>query len=226
MRHRPAGDFIPNFDVAEADIAELVQDAPASPAAPAIAPIELPAFLSKPPREPAVDTAQIFEDGRQAGLAEAQLGLDEQLAHLQAEHTAALQSARQAWADEVATLLAAQIPQALDTIGDRIADTVGRLLRPFLEVELRDAASRALIAQITPLLNGTDGAPIRISGPALLLETLRRVFASQGSVTFAENDATEVSIQLGETMIETRIAPWIARLEGHGPDRRRKSNAA
>lgn len=222
MRHRPAGDFIPNFDVAEADIAELVQDAPA----PAVAPVDIPAFLPKPAREPAVDTTQIFEDGRQAGLAEARAELEEQLARLHAEHAAALEGARQAWNDEIATRLAAQIPQALDTIGDQISDTVGRLLRPFLEAELRDAANRALIAQITPLLNGADGALVRVSGPALLLETLRRVFPSDGATIFEETEATEVTIQLGETMIETRIAPWIAKLEGHGPDRRRRPNAA
>ncbi|TCR63646.1 hypothetical protein [Bosea sp. BK604] len=219
MKHRSAAEFIPSFDISELDIVEITPDAPA----PAIAPIELPSFLTKaPPREPAPDLEQIFENGRAAGRVEAQLAAEEQLARLQSEHAAALESARQAWADEVATVLAAQVPQALDDVGERIADTVGRLLRPFLATELRAAASRALIEQITPLLSGTDGALVRVAGPQMLVETLRRVFPPERAVSFEENDAAEVTILVGETMIETRIGAWIARLEGQGPDRRRR----
>ncbi len=227
MRHRPASEFIPSFDVTETDFAELMQEASAREAPPAIAPVDLPPFLAKPAREaePAQDTAQIFEDGRQAGLAEAQAMLDERVAQLNAEHAAALEGARRLWADELAARLAEQVQQALDEIGSQVADTVGRLLRPFLEAELRDAASRALIAQITPLLNGTDGALIRVAGPALLVETLRRVFPAGSAATFEETEATEVTILVGETMVETRIGPWLAKLHGHGPDRRRRPSA-
>jgi hypothetical protein len=218
MKHRPAADFIPNFDIPDTEIAEIIEDAPAVE----VAPIEIPSFLPKAPREPAPDVELILENGRQAGLTEARTLAEEQLARLQAEHAAALESARQAWADEVATTLAAQLQPALDGIADQIADTVGRLLRPFLEVELRDAASRALIEQIRPLLAGADGPLIRVAGPAPLVETLRRVFPPERAVSFEENDATEVTILVGETMIETRIDAWIARLDGHGPDRRRR----
>lgn len=218
MRHRPAADFIPSFDASEANIAAIIEEAPL----PEIAPIEIPSFLPKLPREPAPDVEQIFEDGRQAGLAEGQAAMAEQLARLQVEHAAALECARQTWADEVAATLAAQLPPALDAIGTEVADTVGRLLRPFLAVELRDAASRALIEQITPLLAGADGPLVRVAGPRALVEALRRVFPPERAATFEENDAAEVTILAGETMIETRIDAWIARLDGHGPDRRRR----
>lgn len=223
MKHRSAAEFIPRFDISESDVAEIAKEAPA----PQIAPVEIPPFLSKAAqREPAPDVEQIFADGRQAGLAEAQEAAQDELARLRAEHAAELERARQAWADQVAATLDAQLQPALDAIGHRIADTVGRLLRPFLEDQLRDAASRALIEQVTPLLSGTDGALVRIAGPRELVETLRRVFPPERAVNFEENDATEVTILVGETMIETRIGAWIARLDGHGPDRRRLPNAA
>lgn len=219
MKHRPAAEFIPSFDIPEADVAESAREAPA----PEIAPIELPSFLQKPAqREPAPDLEQVFEDGRQAGLAEARTAAQEELARVRAEQAAALESARQAWADQVAAALAGQLQPALDAIGNQIADTVGRLLRPFLEGELRDAASRALIEQITPLLSGADGALVRIAGPRELVAALRRVFPPERAVSFEENDAADVTILVGETMIETRVSAWIARLHGHGPDRRRR----
>lgn len=219
MKHRSAAEFIPSFDIPEADIAEIVKEAPA----PQIAPIEIPPFLAKPSqREPAPDVEKIFEDGRQAGLAQAQSATQEELARLRAEHAAELERARQAWADQIAAALAAQLQPALDAIGNQIADTVGRLLRPFLEGELRDAASRALIEQIAPLLSGADGALVRIAGPRELIETLRRVFPPERAASFEESEAAEVTILVGETMIETRIGAWIARLHGLGPDRRRR----
>ncbi len=222
MKHRPAGDFIPSFDLEEvtlADIAEAVTGA-ADPDE-----IELPSFLPKTPREPPPDLDAIFERGRQAGLAESRTEVEALLARQRLEAADALEQARQAWADEVATRLSAQIPEALQALGESLSDATGRLLRPFLDGELHDAASRALIDQIRPLLAGEDGMLIRVSGPALLLETLRHVFPAGCAVEFTENDAADVTIVAGETTIETRIEAWVARLEGRGPDRRRRRAA-
>lgn len=222
MKHRPAGDFIPSFDFEEvepADIAEAVTGATDAEE------IELPSFLPKTPREPPPDIDAIFERGRQAGIAEARAETEAQLARQSQVSGEALERARQAWADEVAARLSAQIPEAFQALGESLADATGRLLRPFLDAELHDAASRALIDQIRPLLVGEDGALIRVSGPVRLLDTLRQVFPAGCAVEFTENDATDVSIVAGETTIETRIEAWLARLEGRGPDRRRRRAA-
>ncbi|PTM40657.1 hypothetical protein [Bosea sp. 124] len=222
MKHRPAGDFIPNFDLDETDIADI---AAAVTTAAEPAEIELPSFLPRTPREPPPDLDAIFAAGRQAGLAEARADTEAQIARLQQEAAAALEQARQSWADDVAARLVTEVPTAFQALGDSLADATGRLLRPFLESEMRDAASRALIDQIRPLIAGEDGMLIRVSGPAILLETLRHVFPAGCAVEFVENDATDVSIVAGETAIETRIEAWVARLEGRGPDRRRRRPA-
>lgn len=222
MKHRPAGDFIPSFDFEEVDLADIAEVVTGATAAEEI---ELPSFLPKTPREPPPDLDAIFERGRQTGLAEARSEAEAQLARQRQEAADAFEQARQAWADDVATRLSAQIPEALQALGERLSDATGRLLRPFLDAELHDAASRALIDQIRPLLAGEDGMLIRVSGPALLLDTLRHVFPAGCAVEFTENDATDVSIVAGETTIETRIEAWVARLEGRGPDRRRRRAA-
>ncbi|MCP4559618.1 MAG: hypothetical protein GY873_26515 [Bosea sp.] len=224
MKHRSAIEFIPRFDLPLAEIPGVVNEAPA----PQTTAIELLPFLAKSaPREPAPDVERIFEDGRQAGRAEAQAAAQIEFARLRAEHAAELERARQAWADQIAGPLAAQVQSALEGIGHQIADTVGRLLRPFLEGELRDAASRALIEQLAPLLRGADNALLRIAGPRELIEALRRVFPPERAVSFEENDAAEVTVLVGETVLETRIGAWTARLRGLGPDRRRRlTNAA
>ena len=237
MKHRPASDFIPSFDSSDGfdsfDAADFEFElgaeaaAPLAPVAPEVAAptdaIELPAFLPKTPRQPkGPDLDAIFESGRQAGLTEQQTQAQQELDRQRGEAARTLDEARQRWAEEVAAPLTTQISQALEALGENLADRVGRLLQPFLGTELRDAACRSLIAQIGPLLAGSDGAAIRVSGPALLLTTLREVFPPGGAVEFAENDRTEVTVVTSETIIETRIADWVARLEGRGPDRRRR----
>jgi hypothetical protein len=179
MKHRPASEFIPSFDLrkARSKRSRRTRRLPRSGC-------RKSRFMPKTAPDPGPDLDQIFENGRQAGRAEAKAEAEDWVARLREDHATALEAARQAWADEVATVLAAQVPQALAAIEDRLSDTVGRLLRPFLETELRDAASRALIEQVTPLLNGTDGALIRVCGPHLLVETLRRVFPAQSPVSF------------------------------------------
>ncbi|AOO79302.1 hypothetical protein [Bosea vaviloviae] len=222
MKHLPASDFIPSFDIEEISPPNIAAESAANEHAA----VELPPFLLKLPREPAPDLDQIFENGRQAGLTEGRAEAERQITALRQEAAEALAGERRNWAGDVAMRLEAELPKALEALGETLSDTVGRLLRPFLEAELRDAASRALIEQIAPLLAGSDGSLIRISGPARLLATLRSVFPEGRAVEFAESDAVEVSIVTQDTIIETRIEAWVARLEGKGPDRRRRRSEA
>lgn len=221
MKHRSAADFIPSFEIGDGELALLSEAGTATPEPE----IELPAFLPRTPREPPPDLDAIYESGRQAGLAEARAEAEAAAARRAQAAEAALEQAKLAWTEVVATPLATELPRALDALAERLAETTGRLLRPFLEGELRDAASRALIDQIRPLLSGGDGSLIRVSGPAELLATLRGVFPAGSPVEFTETEAVDVSIVLGETVIETRIAAWVARLRGQGPDRRRRPAA-
>ncbi|CAN7715399.1 hypothetical protein LJR009_002216 [Bosea sp. LjRoot9] len=222
MKHRPVSDFIPSFDIEEISPPDVAAESAASDSAA----VELPPFLLKLPREPAPDLDQIFENGRQAGLTEGRAETERHMTALRREAAETLAGERRSWADDVAMRLEAELPKALEALGETLSDTVGRLLCPFLEAELRDAASRALIEQITPLLAGSDGSLIRISGPARILTTLRSVFPEGRAVEFAESDAVEVAIVAQDTVIETRIEAWVARLEGKGPDRRRRRSEA
>lgn len=221
MKHLPAAAFIPSFEEDENEIGAFLADERNE----ASITVDLPAFPLKTPREPAPDLGEIFERGREAGLAEARGEAERQIVEMRRQAEAALATERQRWADEVAVPLAAQLPEALQALAEPIAETVGRLLRPFMASEMRDAACRALIQQISPLLAGAGGALIRVSGPPVLIATLRFVFPENQAVEFVESEASEVTILTQDTVIETRIGEWVARLEGQGPDRRRRRRA-
>lgn len=221
MKLKSAGPFIPSFD--ELDFEETLS-VPAGADVPEA--IELPSFLPRAEREPAAaDTTDLVANARLAAAAEARAAADRQIERLRAEHEAALETARRQWTDELARALSDSFARAVEEIGERIADSVGRVLLPFLGTELRDAASRALIAQIVPLFGGADGALIQVRAPADMMPALRRVFPPGQAVEFVESEGGEVRIVAGETVIETRIAAWADRLEGRGPDRRQRRPA-
>jgi len=221
MRHLPIAAFIPSFDDAKPSIGDawVVQEVDDD------VPVDLPAFPLKTPRQPPPDLDGIFESGRQAGLAAARAEAQRESAKQRSEAEATLAAERLRWAEDVAAPCSSQLAGALQALAENLSDTVGRLLRPFLAAEMRDAACRALIQQIAPLLAGADGALIRVSGPSPLLETLRLVFPAGQAVEFVETDAVDVTIVTRDTVIETRIAEWVGRLEGRGPDRRRHAPA-
>lgn len=218
MRSRALRDLIPCFDD-EADAS-----APEGVDAPDAAALSAPSFPALTPREPPPDLDAAFERGRQAGLEEARAASEAQLASLRQEATLALEQARLAWAGEMADALQAALQEGLQALETRLADAAGRLLRPFLAQALCDAASRALIEQIRPLLSGADGGMIEVSGPAYLLQALRRVFAPGAAVTFVESASADIRIVAGDALIETRIAAWVDRLDGLGPDPRRAAH--
>ena len=220
MKHHPIAAFIPSFDDAQPSISDalLVSESDGGVA------VE-PAFPPNTPRQPPPDLDGIFESGRQAGLTEARAEALRERADLRAETEAALAAERLRWADDVALPFSSKLDGALSDLGETLSDSVGRLLRPFLATEMRDAACRALMEQISPLLAGADGALIRVGGPPPLLAALRVAFPRGKMVDFVETDAVEVTIVSRDTVIETRLAEWAARLEGRGPDRRRRSPA-
>lgn len=221
MKLKSASTFIPSFD--ELDFEEVLS---VSAGAEAPEAIDLPPFLPRAEREPPVDdTTDLVANARLAAAAEARAAADRQIDRLRAEHEAAMEAARRQWAEEMAGALSERFAQAVDEIGERIADSIGRVLLPFLGTELRDAASRALIAQIVPLFGGMDGALIQVRAPAAMTQALRGAFPAGQAVEFVESDSGEVRIVAGETVIETRIGAWADKLEGRGPDRRQRRPA-
>lgn len=217
MKLKSATNCIPSFDEDQIEIPPFAAEEA----------IELPSFLQRTEREEEEpdDTTDLIANARLAAAAETRAAADRQIERLRDEHEAALAAARRQWTEEFAAELSQRFAEAVGEIGERVCDSVGRVLLPFLGHELRDAASRALIAQIVPLFGGADGTLIRISAPDDIAETLRRVFPPGQAVEFVASETGEVRIVAGETVIETRIAHWADKLEGRGPDRRSRRPA-
>jgi hypothetical protein len=154
--------------------------------------------------------AEGFEKGRAAALAALEPKLAEQAAQFQRQ----LAQERAAWAAREGDKLAGALAAGLEALEARIADAVTRILAPFLEARLCHQAVAELRAELDVLLAREPEIGLSIAGPEDLLEALRSRLSDQRcSVTYVTSQACDVSVGAGQTLLQTRLAAWKARIE-------------
>jgi len=189
----------------------------AAPAAVAVSrsPEGLAALLRKPAEPPEDREALLraaeargLERGRELGRSEAAAESASVIACLQADHEARLTELRQAWCTEEGDRLAAGFSDALQALGAGLTDRVGHLLVPVLTEALRRQAVDELAQSLARIL-GDARAPVRVSGPADLLDAVAgRLGPFEATIAFQPSDAVEVSVQADQTVIETQLGAW------------------
>jgi len=155
--------------------------------------------------------ARGLEEGRRAAEAEAAARLEEQQVAFE-QNSAAM---RQAWCEEQAPKIVDQVRAAIREVGDQIAGSTERILRPFLAQAIRDQAIIQLRAIVEDLVANSPGVTLEISGPEDLIDAVRTsLSASVATVSYVANEASDVQIKAGASIIETRIAAWLKASEG------------
>ena len=194
--------LLPDFSVAPAGhrppdgLALLLRAA--SPPAPA-----------PPPEDRAALLAEAASRGRAEGRAQAQSESAAALAFAQADFDARLAAARGEWCAAEGDRLAAGFSAALQALGGQLTDRVGTLLVPVLTAGLRRQAVDDLALTLAQLLADPRHAPVRISGPADLLDALAgKLGVGESSVAFHPSEAIEVTIRADQTIIETQLGAW------------------
>jgi len=155
-----------------------------------------------------------FQEGLAKGKAAAEAELAQKLAEQKAAHERELASARQAWAGQEADKLAAQLAAGLAGIEARLAETAAHLLEPFLAAQLRRRAVADLADALNVLLVRDPAVAVSVSGAPDLIDALRaRLAGKLDHVTFQPGASSELRVAAGQTLIETRLAAWMAAVE-------------
>lgn len=163
------------------------------------------------PKEAEAAYARGLEEGKAAALAEAEARLEEQKATFKEE----LATSREAWCREEGTRICEQIELAMRGMEDRIAQCTEHVLRPFLTQTVREQAIVSLRATLQELVATSPELTLEISGPRDLLEAVRaNLPASAAAVSYVENEACDVQVKAGASLLETRIAAWLQQIEG------------
>jgi hypothetical protein len=95
-----------------------------------------------------------------------------------------------------------------------LADAAARILKPFLAAQLHKRAVAELADCLAALSAREEAAEINVCGAPDLLEALRsRLGDNLGNITYRPDAASEVRVAVGQTVLETRIGAWMARIE-------------
>jgi hypothetical protein len=150
--------------------------------------------------------ARGIEEGKRSAEAEAVVLLEEQKAVLDQS----LAAAREGWCNEEGPKIAEQIGTALRDMEHRIAESAERVLRPFLAQAVRDQAIGQLRTIVHELVATNSGIALEISGPEDILNAIRTALsASLASATYVVDEASDVQVKAGTSVIETRISAWL-----------------
>jgi hypothetical protein len=170
------------------------------------------------PGAPGDDTATRIEEAFARGSAEARAAArsecEAEVARRSEEFARQLAADRQAWAAETGDKLAGQLTAGLRTIEESIANSLANVLEPFLVAELRRQAIDELALIMRGLMSQEDGMTLEVSGPDDLLAALRERLAGDGlKVRFAAAEGSDVRVHADQTIIETRLGIWLAKVK-------------
>ena len=153
--------------------------------------------------------ARGFAEGKAAAEAEFAAKLEAQ--HQDFERRLAM--ARQCWAAAEGNALGEALLHAVSELETRLAETTARILRPFLETKIREAAVAELVATIEAILTRDKAAQVEITGRDDLLDVVRARLAGKVQATYASSEAGDIRVTIDQTVLETRLGAWMAAIE-------------
>jgi flagellar biosynthesis/type III secretory pathway protein FliH len=172
-----------------------------------------PLWPEEPEEDPQIAIDAAREEGRAAGLEEArtQCAADyaAELAAAHARFGAELTAARESWAHEEGAHLREQLAAAMLAMEERLADSVARVLRPFIVAALRRQMIDKLIENVRTIAGSAEKIAIEIAGPADLIEILRtQLEGVPAAFKYVMQDGVDVSVVADQTSIGTQLKAW------------------
>lgn len=168
--------------------------------------------------EPELQIEDAHARGVLEGRAAAQVEQDAALAKLQADFDKKLSAERQRWSREEGARIGKALETSLADLEARVAETVGQILKPLMQAEIRKKAVQELRGALADLLSQGDYAKITVSGPEDLLAAIEAgVGARHEGITFVAAETGDLIVRADDAIVETRIKAWATAIEGEAP---------
>jgi hypothetical protein len=173
----------------------------------------LPSFDPRAEEELARSLEEARTIAREEGRAEAAAEFDLALARERGEIEARIASEREAWLAEEGRRMSGAIDTAFGELETRIADSVARILEPFLEAALRQKVVAKLAETLSALI--ADGVPLlKVNGPQSLLDALKeKLGTGRGAIEYVPAEGADIRATADQTLVETRLKAWIDRFQ-------------
>lgn len=159
---------------------------------------------------------EAFSAGRESGQVEASILFDAEKIRLEREFQEQLAGAEAIFLEQTGARIAAQIDEGLGAISSSLSALLASVLTPLIEENMRTNAVNAFAEEVGRLTKGLEAIAIDITGPAHLLDALRkRPQIDLMRFTLTEANQAELSLKLDDTVVETRLGRLIDTLKDH-----------
>lgn len=220
MMARPIHHFLKEFGGGEA----AAPFQPPMPKSIAQAATPAPATSAAPPAQDlvAIRVQEAYQKGLAAGRALEREAAEAQSAELAVDFDRRLEESRGAFSTALAESLAVELRTGIDAASARISAHVATALVPFLREGLTQAAITSFVKELGDMIDTTGSLAIEVACPRDIVDPLRERLAEAmaargapaGSIRCLPGDTTDIRVTLDDTVIETRLADWLSRLEG------------
>ncbi len=200
MKIVPASAYLSEFD-SGASIEFEISDLPEM--------LETPLLPTTPEKDLNGERDEIFKAGIKEGKKLAEEGhvlqLEEQTSQLTEQFNQEISNLR----DNIARQLASQLEVEMENLNTEISNLVAATLRPFVTETINIRIIDELKAAIVDVLNDPQACQIIACGPAVMLNRLTKCLDETGaSIQYIETNDPEITIDIGQEKIESRIQAW------------------
>lgn len=174
--------------------------------------------MPEPEPVPAVDVEaekrQSYAEGYEAAESEARARYQNEIADLEAAHAQQLGELREQFEAQSTAAIAAGLQNMARELAGVVADQAALALAPLLSDLVAGKAVKDLAQLIEMAILSGDAGTIVVRGPLNLFEKLRdELPESADLLRHVEADDLDLSAEIGETLLVTRISAWTASLK-------------
>lgn len=213
---RPIQHFLKEFASGETHFQPpLARPVPAAPVETAAAPTPAPDML-------AIKVQEAYQKGLAAGRALEREATEAQAAELAVDFERQVEAVRSTFSAALADNLVTELRTAVEAASARLSSHAATALMPFLRDGITQAAITSFVKELGSMIDTTEGLSVEVACPKDIVDLLRERLAEAmaargappGSVRCVPGDTADIRVTLNETVIETRLAEWLSRLEG------------
>jgi hypothetical protein len=173
--------------------------------------IELPAA---PSVDLEAERAEAHEQGYQAASDALRLEFEKEREALLAAHAEELAALREKLESEAAAVIAARLEQIAALAAQAVSDQTAAVLAPLVDGALAAEAVGEMASLIQAAVLEGDVGTLTVRGPAHLFEQLQEALGPHTPLLrHIESADLDISVDIGETALVTRISAWSASLK-------------
>lgn len=157
---------------------------------------------------------QAYAEGHETAEREARERHMAEIAELEAAHASQLAALAERYEAESVAAIAGGMRAIANDVAASVSDQVAHALAPLLSELIADKAIRDLAQLIEMAILSGDAGTIVVRGPAALYEKLQSELPeTPGLLRHVEADDLDLSVDVGETLLVTRMSAWTASLK-------------